>query len=164
MNSLGLSQLTDDQLVELLSEVCAEAVQRDPYVRKASQNAIDAQAKELEIIRKAAKQTIRKQEQKLRDLEDALTIAINRTTIEYRQQLETDVFQMVRQEIADGTFRPMKPTEEAIIIVNSVQKANDAALKNIPPEVFDASRKTVMDNLRRMGHSVEDIERLYGKF
>jgi hypothetical protein len=164
MIDLGLSQLTDDQLVELLSEICAEAAKRDPFVRKATQNAIDAQAKEAKLLRDAARSTIREQEQKLKDLEVGCKAATAKAIQQYRQQLETDVFMEIQEEIRLGIFRPMTPAQEADVIFGAAQKANASALNGVKPEEFDANRKAVMRNLIRMGHSAEDVERLYGKF
>lgn len=161
--NLGLSQLSDDQLVELLAEICAEAAARDPFVRKAAQDAINSQAAKLKLIQDTAKRSIRSHAQKLEDLKAACDSAVNICLQQYRQQLETDVVTEIHSEIMAGTYRPMTPTQEAAVVVGAAQRANTAALNGVKPEVFEENRQSVMRNLIRMGHSVEDVERMYGK-
>lgn len=56
--SLGLDELTDDQLMELLNEACIELAVRDPIVRKLAQGCIRDTAALLPEIRKRIKETI----------------------------------------------------------------------------------------------------------
>jgi hypothetical protein len=58
--SIGLDELTDDQLMELLHEACIELAVRDPIVRKLAQGCIGDVGKLLPEIRKAVKKVIDK--------------------------------------------------------------------------------------------------------
>jgi hypothetical protein len=113
MIDLGLSQLTDDQLVELLSEICAEAAQRDPFVRKATQGAINAQANELKIIRKKSNELLFKQKAREDHLRAAVQRAVENAKSEYFRQLDMDVADLIKEEVEAGRFRPVSTEQEA---------------------------------------------------
>jgi len=56
--SLGLDELTDDQLMELLNEACIELAVRDPIVRKLAQGCIRDMGALLPEIRRRIKETV----------------------------------------------------------------------------------------------------------
>lgn len=164
MTDLGLSQLTDDQLVELLSEICAEAAQRDPYVRKAAQNAINEKAAEAKMLRDAARSTTRSYEKKMEDLEMCIRWAIDAATNQYWKQLRDDVYAAIQEEVNTGQIRLVTPEQEAQHILDATHWANEALRNQVGPQVFDANRRAIIDNLQRMGHPKAEIEKIYGKF
>ncbi len=162
--ALGVDLLTDDQLVELLIEVCNELAVRDPVVRKAAQNEISQAAKQVKARRIDAERTLAKRETQELDLARTIDQMVRLCREDYLAQLRKEVMAAVQAEIKAGTFQLITPAEEARAIKDATLQANQAALKGVDPAVFNADRRRVMDNLKRMGHSVEDIERLYGKF
>jgi hypothetical protein len=129
--NLGLSELTDDQLVELLQEACNELAQRDPIVHKAAQAAIDHEALKLKAVREEKELQVRVIEEESRALRFGIAEkeahlryfmrqAIQRATEEYRDQLAKDVSALVKEEIAAGRYRVMTPEEEAVVIAANV--------------------------------------------
>jgi len=162
--SLGVELLTDDQIVELLIEVCNELAVRDPVVRKAAQAEISKAAEEVKTKRIAAKRILQSRAQQEQTLLNTIESVVRQARQEYAAQLKREVVEAVQEEIKSGAFRLMTPQQEADAIKDATMQANDAALRGIDPRTYDADRRRVMDNLRRMGHTVEDIERYYGKF
>ena len=117
--NLGLSELTDDQLVELLQEACNELAQRDPIVRKAAQETIDKEAIKLKVLREEASVLRLTRESMEEDLRYWITQAIERTKKQYQDQLEKDVAEFVKEEIKAGRYRVMDSKEEAQRIANA---------------------------------------------
>ena len=68
MADLGLNQLSDDNLFELLVEACQELGQRDPVVRAVSQKAIYAEAEKLKEFKAGALAAVEKEREKCRQL------------------------------------------------------------------------------------------------
>lgn len=164
MIDLGLSNLTDDQLVELLAEICAEAAKRDPFVRKAAQVAINEKAEEAKLLRQAAKATLRTYDQRRQDLASCIRWALDAAKEQYLKDLRNEVYAAIQEEVNTGQIRLITPEQEAQQIVHATHWANEALRNQIGPQAFDANRRVIIENLERMGHSRADIEKIYGKF
>ena len=92
---LGLSALTDDQLLDLLQQACGELVTRDPFVRGLAQAAIFTESEKLDVIKKEAKK------------------AVENVRREYTQQIGKEVAQSVRDSYKAGKLRLLEPIAEA---------------------------------------------------
>lgn len=91
---LGLSELTDDQLLELLQEACGELAQRDPFVRDLAQKDVFDQAEKLRLAKEAALE------------------AIQQVQREYIAGLKTEMAEKIRAGVKDGTVRLVPPEVE----------------------------------------------------
>lgn len=160
---LGISLLTDDQLVELLQEACAVLAQRDPIVREAAQKTIDKEAEKLKKKREAALQTIRTLDNQIADLKRAIEVAVREVEKDYIAQLRQEVFEMVQAEVNSGQLKLVTPKREAEWVVEATQLAQEALRNHVGPAQFDAGRRQIIDNLLRMGHKKEEIEKIYGR-
>lgn len=102
---LGLRDLTDDQLLELVEQTCQELAARDPYVRQMAQGTITTEAERLAAKRKAVKEAIT----------DAMAI--------YIQGIRTETAAEVRAGVKNGTIRLLTPAQEARVAVDSTFEA-----------------------------------------
>lgn len=98
---LGLNKLTDDQLLELLQQACAELAIRDHYVRNLAQQTIFTEAEKL----KAMKQ----------EMEGAVAAAKAEHVAQLRQEIEAEV----RRAVSAGEIQLFQPGEEPKIVVQT---------------------------------------------
>jgi uncharacterized membrane-anchored protein YjiN (DUF445 family) len=94
MMNLGLSQLTDDQLMELLIEMCAELANRDPIVRLQAQKEIYTEAN------------------KLKDKREAMKQAISDMRKNYIKSLKEEIAQAINEQIRRGAIQVLTDKEE----------------------------------------------------
>ena len=99
MASLGLELLTDDQLLDLLQEACAELGQRDPVVRNLAQKSIYAEAERLKVYK------------------DSIAQAIAKARDNYELSVRKEVEAAIQEEVKSGRWNPMASGEEADLIV-----------------------------------------------
>lgn len=129
---LGLQQLTDDQLVDLLQQACAELGTREHYVRTAAQKVIKDEADKMKMFRYG--------------LEQAVTAV--------RKKYETELFQEIYAWVEDGvkagTMRVMTPTEEAAAIAKAQQEAQEAVARGIGAQVYADSKRQIEANLEAL--------------
>jgi hypothetical protein len=92
---LGLSALTDDQLLDLLQQACGELVTRDPFVRGLAQAAIFTESEKLAAIKKEAAK------------------CVENVRREYIQQIGKEVAQSVRDSYKAGKLRLLDSKQEA---------------------------------------------------
>ncbi len=102
---LGLGQLTDDQLLELVHEVCRELALRDPYVRAMAQHTITTESDRL-VLRRAM-------------LKEAVTAVAG----SYVEQIRGESFREVQEGVRTGRIRLLTPAQEARILVDSTLEA-----------------------------------------
>jgi hypothetical protein len=91
---LGLKELDDEQLLELLGQCCAELVARDPVIRNVGQATIFDEAEKLRIMKEQAK------------------AAVLEARGQYIQALKGDVEQELRRALAAGEVQLLTPAEE----------------------------------------------------
>ena len=70
---------------------------------------------------------------------------------------------MVQAEVNSGQIKLVTPKREAEWVVEATQLAQEALRNHIGPAQFDAGRRQIIDNLLKMGHSKEEIEKIYGR-
>ena len=99
MADLGLSALSDDQLLELLQEACGELGQRDPVVRNLAQKTIYSEAERLAVYK--------------RSIETAVKVA----KADYEQSVRRDVEQAITEDVRMGRWKPLDSSEEAALVV-----------------------------------------------
>ena len=100
---LGLGELTDDQLLDLLEQACNELATRDGYVRKFAQQTIVSGAEKAKIAR------------------DALVGAAERVKADYIRQIRSEVEQDVRAAVASGEIRLDAIEEQRAIVEASLE-------------------------------------------
>ncbi len=105
MGNLGLDQLTDDQLLELVVETCQELVERDPCVRNLAQATITTEAEQLAVKRAAVKK------------------AVAAVTGEYMKQIQEETLAEVREGVRKGTIRLLTSAQEARVAVDATYEA-----------------------------------------
>lgn len=193
--NLGLSELTDDQLMDLLQEVLQECSSRDPMIRKVTQGKINDEAAILKERRRLAKEAwnqaragylkqLRKElkqafEQKARSgdillvtaAEEAEVVngvardAISQAKKEFMARIVQDAQNELLSKVLSGEMEVLSPQEKD----NLVKDATDTAIvwmKNsgtISLEQFALARRAIYENLIRMGHTKEEVDKLYGK-
>jgi len=101
MSDLGASELTDDQLVDLLQEACAELAQRNYVVRNAAQQVILDEAEKMKIMQKA----------------------INKVRKQFAGEIRSQIQKEIAQEVKLGNVRIMTPAEEARLIAKYTNEA-----------------------------------------
>lgn len=129
MNNLGLSQLTDDQLLELLMEMCAELSNRDPIVRKAAQGCITDGATRLKAKREAVHKAVAKARKR------------------YIHQIQQDVIASIDAEFEKGDFPLFSAEEEAKHIYNATQKRKGELRQAKKAEIEDRIRMQLRDDV-----------------
>jgi hypothetical protein len=102
---LGLSELTGDQLLELVEQTCEELIARDPYLRNMAQATITTAADRLAVRRAALKE------------------AVTRECGAYIQQMRDEALAEVRQAVQDGSLRLLTLEQETRAVVDSVLRA-----------------------------------------
>lgn len=102
---LGLGQLTDDQLLELIQEACREVAARDPYLRGMAQHTITTAADRVTLQRAMLKE------------------AVTAVAGAYVEQIRTETFEEVREGVRNGTVRLITPAQEARVLVESTLEA-----------------------------------------
>lgn len=102
---LGLEQLTDDQLLELVQEACHELAARDPYVRGMAQHTITTEADRVTLQRAMLKE------------------AVTAVAGAYVEQIRKETFDEVREGVRAGTIRLLTPAQEARALVESTLAA-----------------------------------------
>lgn len=118
MKDLGLSQLTDEQIIELLMELCAELTERDPFIRKAAQGVINDEAIRLKAKREAVKVVLKK----------ARSI--------YIRQLKKDVLESIDLDFIAGTFPLFTADQEAKIIYEITKKRKGELRSEKKKEIY----------------------------
>lgn len=101
MSDLGLNTLTDDQLLDLLQEACAELGQRDPVVRTLAQKSIYAEADRIRVFK------------------DSIEGAVEKARREYEASIRKESEDLVRNAVATGQWSPMTSTEEGRMAVDT---------------------------------------------
>jgi hypothetical protein len=127
MNNLGLSELTDDQLMELLQEMCMELSTRDPIVRQVAQKTIYTKAEHLKARRIAMKEAIQGMRKR------------------YVKGLKEEIAEAIQQQIKRGEIRVVTEEEERTIRENITIKQRQLAAK---AEKLRIGRE-VLDDLKR---------------
>jgi hypothetical protein len=102
---LGLGELTDDQLLELVNQACAELVVRDPFIRQMAQSTITTWSEQLILKRAMIKEAV-----------TALAGA-------YIEQIRKETFAEVKAAVSAGEARLLSPTQEARVVVESTIEA-----------------------------------------
>lgn len=123
---LGLEELTDDQLLDLLQQACLELARRDGYVRQLAQRTIVTAAEKMKALREVA---------------EPLVLQIKR---EYIAQLKQEVESEMREALQSGVIR-LNMAEETAAVVAAVQEAHAAFLRTEmkpPNERAGAARRT----------------------
>lgn len=118
MTDLGFNELTPDQMLEVLLQLCAALVAQDPYVVALAQDIIVKQAELLLIQR------------------EALKTACQRAVNEYKASIEADAVVWLREGLADGTLRLMPAAVEAKLIIESGFRAKLDAIKELVETVL----------------------------
>jgi hypothetical protein len=98
---LGLSELDDDQLLELLNQACGELAARQPYVREMAQKTIFDHAEKLEVAK------------------EAMAAAVERVRQEYITQLTLEVAAEVRKQHKSGELRLISPEHETALAIRA---------------------------------------------
>lgn len=129
---LGLKQLSDDQLVELLQEACAELGTREHYVRTAAQNVIQDEAEKMHVFQRL------------------LGEAVSKTRAQFVKQLEKEVYRWVESGVKDGSIRIVNPDQEAALLVEASQVAIEAIEHDVGAEVYAKSKAEIEANLKKM--------------
>ena len=118
---LGLSNLTDDQLVDLLQEACAELAQRDPIVRKEAQARISEEGRKIKLLREAKAELLQNEKARGQMLEQAVREAVLSCRSRQIEEIRIEVFKVLREEMKDGIWRPLNSTDEAQAVVDGVK-------------------------------------------
>jgi hypothetical protein len=92
---LGLKELDDDQLLELLGQCCGELVERDPVVRNVAQATIVDESEKLRLMKESAEE------------------AVQACRADYIAALKTEVLAHVREAVKSGELRLVPAAEEA---------------------------------------------------
>lgn len=100
---LGLSSLTDDQLVELLQEACCELAKRAWFVREAAQKVIVTNAEKMQNMRHYYEMAIKKERTK------------------YFEALREEVFRETHDQVIEGWIRVATVEEETDAIVKAAR-------------------------------------------
>jgi len=100
---LGISLLTDDQLLELLQEACVELGNRDPVVRKIAQSVISTEAERTKLRR------------------EAVHGAVKEVRKRYVRQLKQEIQEQLEIEVRKGA-RVLTVIEEADIVAEFTAK------------------------------------------
>lgn len=109
---LGLKELSDDQLLELLQEACGELGTRDGYVRELAQSTILSEAEKMQHAR------------------TALESAARTMKALYIEGLQADIEREVREAVNAGEVRLSVEEETALVL-----KANADAKARIVAEL-----------------------------
>lgn len=113
----GLEGLSDDQWLELLQAVLENGASRDPFVRRAGQQAIMTTSEKLD----AAK--------------SCMQGAIDGAKKEYIASLKKEITDQLAHDVEDGTIRLITQQEETRIIAEATLEAKiqflDRAIKEI---------------------------------
>ena len=118
---LGISNLTDDQLVDLLQEACAELAQRDPIVRKEAQARISEEGRKIKLLREAKAELLQNEKARGQMLEQAVREAVLSCRSRQIEEIRIEVFKVLREEMKDGIWRPLNSTDEAQAVVDGVK-------------------------------------------
>ena len=102
---LGLGELTDDQLLELLQEACRELGRRDPYLRGLAQHTITTEAERTALERGMAQE------------------AVKALAGSYVEQIRQETFHEVKKGVRNGTIGLLTPAQEARVAVESSMEA-----------------------------------------
>lgn len=116
---LGLHQLTDDQLMNLLQEVCGELATRDPMVRNAAQQTIFDEGEKLDATKRALRE------------------AVEAAKAEYRKQIKQEALDAVRAAVASGEIVLLSSAEEGKAVAEATLEAKLALID----EAMEAVRK-----------------------
>jgi hypothetical protein len=115
---LGLNRLTDDQLLELLQQLCQELGNRDPFLVSLAQAQIFSAAELLELRRKA------------------MAVAVREAGIEYAQAIQGEADAWLREELRKGTVRLLPPGVEARLAAQSGLEAKMRAIDEIAQAIL----------------------------
>lgn len=99
MSNLGLDQLTDDQLLDLLTEACAELGQRDPLIRNLAQKAIYAEAERVKVFK------------------TSIEAAVAAAKADYEKAVRKEARKLVDDSVKRGKWSPMGANEEVCLAV-----------------------------------------------
>lgn len=111
MPDLGLNSLTDDQLLDLLVEACAELGQRDPVVRNLAQKSIYSEAERIKIFKES--------------IEEAIEAAKKTYETSIRQESRDLVNGMVKR----GEWMPIDSTAEAKLAIESEREVRQQMIR-----------------------------------
>lgn len=132
MADLGLHELSDDQLLDLLEESCAELAQRDGYVKRLAQRRIASQAEQLKVLR------------------DVVERWADQAKADYLRKLKETCEKELRAGIDSGEIRlNLKEETEAI-----VRASLDAKAPIVQQEFLDLLRRCFFALTK--GHSPAD--------
>lgn len=107
---LGLDQLTDDQLLELLGQACESLARREHYVRQMAQKTIVDQATKMKAFRAALEE------------------AVLKTRLQYLEDLKNDVSAEVRTAARNGEIKLLTPSQEAKAVVTAALETRIALI------------------------------------
>jgi hypothetical protein len=111
---LGLKNLTDDQLLELLQEACHELGFRDAGVRRLAQDCIFEEAERLKLAKVAAKRSI---EQARERYKEGLIV-----------ELAKDATETLEEMLETGEVQLFTPGEESELVVHAVHVLNSVKM------------------------------------
>lgn len=103
MPDLGLSALTDDQLLNLLEEACNELAGRAGFVRELAQETITNSAKKMEAAKEAMEEAV----------EEAMS--------DYRRLMKQEAKEELTAGIAAGTIRLLPAVETKALVEASIE-------------------------------------------
>jgi hypothetical protein len=102
---LGLDQLSDDQLLDLLQEVLGNLAGRDGYVRNLAQSTIFSEAERLKAMRES-----------MRD-------AVDQAKAEYISKLKSEIQQAVAKDLEDPATRLVSADQEQFLVAEGTLEA-----------------------------------------
>ncbi len=119
MADLGLNTLTDDQLLDLLQQACAELSVRDPLVRNLAQVTIDAEAEKLKIKQEAEKQRLFGEKEAIETFQKAVDNAVKKVRQDYQNQIALEVQTEIRKGVTAGDISLLSAEQEAAVAVRA---------------------------------------------
>jgi len=124
---LGLDALTDDQLLELLDQACAQLSQREGYVRDMAQLTIVTGAERLKAKKKA------------------LSEAVEKVLSDDRRRIAVFIETEVRKEYAAGQLRLMTAGQEAAEVVKAEKEAMLKLAREVQGSAGDPKLRFFLD-------------------
>lgn len=118
---LGLHDLTDDQLLELVQETCIELGRRDPYIRNMAQGTITTEAEKLAIRRAAIKE------------------AVAEAMGQYIDAIRRETALQVSKEVSNGTIRLLTPDQEGKVVADATLEAKIKLINEVIAKIEGAA-------------------------
>lgn len=112
MADLGLNTLNDDQLLDLLTEACAELGQRDPVVRNLAQKQIYAEAERVKAYK------------------DAVGDAVKKARADYEASIRKESRDWVDNLVKTGKWKPVDNCEELAMVLEEDKRRREEIIAN----------------------------------